>query len=172
MKNLKERLILIHDVIYKALNIYAKFVLLIVIAIVCAQVIARNVFRGNIRWNQEVSLLLTIWMAFAGIAIGVEKNLHISVELFFTMFPKTLQKVVTVCNKILIILVGVFFTIYGTAICISTRTSTLPVTKLPSTLMYIMIPVSGVCIIYFVLIDMLGIKREAECSDQEGRSEI
>lgn len=157
---LRKRLLSVYHGIYRLIFGYAKISLLVVIGIVSAQVVARNVFRSNIRWNQEVSLLLTIWMAFLGLAIGVDKGLHIQVELFYTFFPKALQRVIDRVNQILLIAVGVFFTYYGFNLFMSTRNSKLTVTKWPACLMYVMIPVAGICIIFFVLLKMLGIQED------------
>ncbi|MFR1833065.1 MAG: TRAP transporter small permease [Lachnospiraceae bacterium] len=165
LRGIKKGLIVVFNRMYQILYGYARWVLLFVILIVSMQVVARNVFQSNIRWNQEIALLLTIWMAFAGIAIGVEKNLHIAVEMFYSWFPKTMKKVVDRLIQILHLVVGAIFLYYGVKICIYTSTSTLPVTKLPSTLMYIMIPISGICIIYFVFLDLLGLKSYKKTED-------
>ncbi len=156
-ESVKSKMLAAYRWIYKLIYGYARLSLVLVIAIVSAQVVARNVFRSNIRWNQEVSLLLTIWMAFLGIGIGVDKGLHIEVELFYSYFPKWLQKVITRFNQIVLMVVGVFFTYYGFKLIMSTMNSKLTVTKWPASLMYIMIPVCGVCVIYFTLLKILGI---------------
>ena len=93
-EKLKKTLLLIYRRIYRIIFGYARISLVAVVGIVSAQVVARNIFKSNIRWNQEVALLLTIWMAFLGLSIGVDKGLHIKVELFFSMFPKAVQKAV------------------------------------------------------------------------------
>ena len=167
LTGVKKTLVTIFNILYKLIYGYARWVLAIVIVIICAQVFARNILRSNIRWNQEVALLLTIWMAFLGIAIGAEKNLHIAVELFYGRYPKPFQKWVDKLNQIIVILVGMFFTVYGTRMVISAWNSSLPVTHWPSSLMYIMIPVSGLCMIYFQLLDMLGLKKYKDTGDEK-----
>ena len=157
---IRKRLQTIYRWMYAAIYGYARISLLMVIGIVSAQVVARNVFRSNIRWNQEVALLLTIWMAFLGLAIGVDKGLHIKVELFYTLFPRRLQAFIDRMNQILLLVVGAFFTYYGVRLIVSTASSKLTVTKWPACLMYIMIPVAGVCMIYFVIMHMLGIQND------------
>ena len=94
LKGIKKVLIDIFNLFYKVIYGYARWVLAVVIVIICAQVFCRNILRTNIRWNQEVALLLTIWMAFLGIAIGAEKNLHIGVELFYDKFPVKIRNVI------------------------------------------------------------------------------
>ena len=137
LKGIKKVLIDIFNLFYKVIYGYARWVLAVVIVIICAQVFCRNILRTNIRWNQEVALLLTIWMAFLGIAIGAEKNLHIGVELFYDKFPVKIRNVMDVLNRIITLLVGAFFTVYGVRMVLSTMDSRLPVTKWPSSLMYI-----------------------------------
>ena len=161
-EKLKKTLLLIYRWIYRIIFGYARISLVAVVGIVSAQVVARNIFKSNIRWNQEVALLLTIWMAFLGLSIGVDKGLHIKVELFFSMFPKTVQKALDCLNRILLLLVGVFFTYYGTALILSTTHSKMTVTRWPACVMYLMIPVAGVTMIYFVLMKMLGIEDETD----------
>ena len=54
---------------------------------------------------------------------------------------------------------GGFMVYYGVRLVMSTMTSTLPATQWPAGLMYIMIPVGGVFIVYFTLLDFLGLQR-------------
>ena len=150
LKGIKKVLIDIFNLFYKVIYGYARWVLAVVIVIICAQ---------------EVALLLTIWMAFLGIAIGAEKNLHIGVELFYDKFPVKIRNVMDVLNRIITLLVGAFFTVYGVRMVLSTMDSRLPVTKWPSSLMYIMIPVSGIAIIYFTVLDIMGLKEYKKTDD-------
>ena len=92
----------------------------------------------------------------------MDKGLHIKVELFFSMFPKAVQKAFNRLNQILLLLVGLFFTYYGTALILSTTHSKMTVTRWPACVMYLMIPVAGVTMIYFVLMKMLGIEDETD----------
>ena len=167
----KRRMLSIYHWVYKIVMSYSILSLFAVIVIVSAQVVARNIFRSNIRWNQEVALLLTIWTAFLGISIGVDKGLHIQIEMFFSHFPKRMQRVVDRINQILLLLVGVFFTVYGIVLILFTTNSKLTVTRWPACLMYIMIPVSGLCICYFVLLKLLGIRTQDEDKTGEGIEE-
>lgn len=168
-KQIKKRLLQIFNIIYSLIYGYARWVLAVVIVIICAQVFCRNILRTNIRWNQEVALLLTIWMAFLGIAIGAEKHLHIAVELFYDRFSPPVRKFLDVMNQIIVLLVGAFFLVYGIRMVASTMNSILPVTKWPAGLMYIMIPVSGASMIYFTILDMLGLRDDKKKEEEESK---
>ncbi|HIT63947.1 MAG TPA: TRAP transporter small permease [Candidatus Ventrimonas merdavium] len=172
LKGTKKVLIDIFQILYKIIYGFARWVLAFVIVIICAQVFCRNVLRTNIRWNQEVAQLLTIWIAFFGIAIGAEKGLHIVVEVFYDRFPKPLQKAVAKVNQMIVLLVGGFFTVYGIRMVVSTMDSRLPVTKWPSSLMYIMIPVSGLLMIYFEVLDLMGLKKYKKTEPEAEKEEV
>ena len=81
----------VFDSIYRVLLEYSKIVLLVIVVVVSAQVISRKFIGTSIRWSEEVALFLMIWMAFISMAIGVEKKLHIAIEMFVKKFPKPVQ---------------------------------------------------------------------------------
>lgn len=160
-------LITIYKTIYKIIYGYAKWVLAAVILIVFAQVVSRNIFRSNIRWSQEISLLLIIWMAFLGIAIGADKKLHIAVEVFYVRFPRVVQRIIDVLIHLIVISVGLVFLFYGVRLMMFTKKSFLPVTKWSGALMYLTIPISGLCLIYFEILDMVGLRTFKEAATDD-----
>lgn len=147
------------DVIYRILLEYSKVVLLVIVFIVSAQVISRKFLGQSIRWSEEVALLLMVWMAFISMAIGVEKKLHISISMFYDMFPKKLQWILEKVNYIVIFAFGVALMYYGVLLVISTSTSTLPATKWPSCMLYLMMPVGGLFIAYYTFLDLFKLER-------------
>ena len=140
--------------LYHLFLIFSCCVLLAIVLIISAQVIARQLFQSSIRWSQEVALLLMVWMAFITCAVGVERNLHIGIELFFQFLPNAVQSIINMINRILVIFTGLCFLIYGTKQSISTAHSIMPSTGWPKSIMYIIIPLSGFFIIYFGLLKL------------------
>ena len=142
------------NALYHVFLVFASLVLLAIVLIVSAQVFAVQVLNKSIRWSAEVSQLLMVWMAFITCAVGVERNLHIGIEMFYAKFPKFLKVFCFYLNWLLTITVGVFFVIFGWRQTMSTTSSTLPATGWPKCVMYAIIPVSGVFVVYFALIKM------------------
>lgn len=138
--------------LYHIFLVFACFVLLTIVLIVSAQVVARQALGTSIRWSQETSLLLMVWMAFITCAVGVERGLHISVEMFLAMFPGFFQNLMYHVSWILTILTGMLFVYYGSIQTMSTAYSTMPSTGWPKCTMYVIIPVSGFFIVYFGLL--------------------
>ncbi|MFA6849684.1 MAG: TRAP transporter small permease [Selenomonadaceae bacterium] len=147
------------DFTYRILLEYSKFVLIIIILLISAEVFSRKVLGSSITWSEEVSLLLMVWMAFIAMAIGVEKKVHIAVVLFMNFFPKPIQKIVDFFNTVLITIFGSMIIYYGTKLIVSTWSSTMPATQLPAGALYLMIPVAGLYIMYFSLMHLLGIQK-------------
>ena len=51
MKKLRDILVGLFNIIFKILFEYSKYVLIAIVAIVSAQVVARNLFKGSIMWS-------------------------------------------------------------------------------------------------------------------------
>lgn len=135
----------------------SKIVLLAMVLIISAQVIMRTFTKHSIYWSEEIALLLMVWTAFIAMAIGVEKSMHISISIFYNKFPKWLKIGVTKLYEALTTAFGIALIYYGIRLVGITATSTLPATKLPSSWGYAMIPISGVFITYFSLLNLFNL---------------
>lgn len=154
MKKIANAITTFFDMIYRILLEYSKIVLLVIVVIVSTQVISRKFIGVSIRWSEEVALLLMVWMAFISMAIGVEKKLHISISMFYDMFPKKLRSIFDKINYGVIFLFGVVLMYYGAKLIGSTSSSTLPATKWPACTLYLMMPVGGLFICYYTILDL------------------
>ena len=147
------------DFIYGVFLEYAKVVLLVIVFIVSAQVFSRNVLKKSISWSEEVALLLMVWTAFISMAIGVERKIHVSITIFFDMLPKPISKVLGIVNYLIVILFGFVMIFYGSKLIGSTWNSTMPATKLPAGTLYLMVPLSGMFITYYTILQLFGLEK-------------
>lgn len=147
------------DIIYRLLLEYSKVVLLVLVFIICAQVFSRRILDTSIRWSEEVALVLMVWMAFISMAIGVQQKLHISIVMFFDRLSSKTQYIVTKINLAITCGFGMVLVVYGYRLVKLTMSSTLPATQWPAATLYVMMPVSGVFIVYFTLFDFFGLQR-------------
>ena len=125
--------------------------LVAMVFIVCYQVIMRYVFNQSPSWSEEIAIRLMIWFGMLSIPIGVRLNLHIGIEYVYNLFPKPLQWVVSRFIFLLITGFGFMMVFAGIPLVKFTMHSTLPATKLPSAVEYIVIPISGAMLIYNAL---------------------
>jgi len=147
------------DVVYRILLEYSKIVLLVIVAIVSAQVFSRKFFGSSIRWSEEVALVLMIWMAFISMAVGVERHLHIAIEMFANRLPAKARLVVEKINDTATFLFGIVLMVYGSRLVSSTMSSTLPATQWPAGIEYLMMPVGGFFIMYFSFLSLFNLEK-------------
>ena len=173
MKAIKAVLIGLFNISYRILCEYSKYVLLVIVGIVCADVFKRNVLSGSIMWGQEIALLLIVWMCFLSMAIGAENDLHISVHMFYNRMPKTVQNILYYFNKLVTMAIGIFIGIYGVKLVKATWRQFLPASKFPAGMLYLMMPVGGFLMAYFTLLDLFNWKKDKKVvySDAEADDE-
>lgn len=59
-----------------------------IVIIMGIQVIMRYVFKSSLKWSEEVSRYLFIWLVFIGMSYGVKKGSHMRIDILETFFPK------------------------------------------------------------------------------------
>jgi TRAP-type C4-dicarboxylate transport system permease small subunit len=99
------------------------------------------------KWSDEISTLMMVWFGFLGIAIGILERMHISIEVFTMKLPEKVIDIIIRAGYIPIAGFGVLMVYYGIQIMSVTKNSTMPATQWPSSILYILLPISGVLVI-------------------------
>ena len=126
---------------------FAMVALVLMTITVFIDVILRYIFSGGMPWTQEVATLLLVWFSLIGMAIGVLERIHISIEVFTKKFSKRAICILEIIDHIFITLFGMAMIYYGIIIMDMTKKSTMPATKLPSSVLYVILPLSGLLIV-------------------------
>jgi TRAP-type C4-dicarboxylate transport system permease small subunit len=131
----------------KILENFAALFMAIMVIVVFANVVMRNLFNRGISWGDEIPTLLMVWFSFIGLAIGVLEHIHMSIELFtMKLSEKALDRLVRI-GYLLIGIFGAFMVRYGAQIMGVVNRTTMPATQWPSSVLYIILPVSGVLVV-------------------------
>jgi TRAP-type C4-dicarboxylate transport system permease small subunit len=146
------------DFIYRILVELSKVLVAGIVVLISTQVIFRK-FLFSIKWSEEMALVFIMWLTFIAMAIGVEKNLHIAIEIFYNKFPSPIKVLIDKTINILVLLLGILMIKYGISLIISTSNSTLPATKFPAAISYITIPIGGFFMVYFSFIYLFNLER-------------
>lgn len=133
----------ITDVLFWVMDVFCRLVLIFMTSIVFLQVILRAVLKVNIPWAEEMVLLVMVWMTFAAMAIGLKEEVHIRIEFFMARFPERIRKWVVVFDNMVLLVVSVLMVYYGISLINFTKISKLPVTQLPASAVFYLIPVSA-----------------------------
>lgn len=126
------------------------------ILIVIMQVMTRKLFNFVFFWSEEVTLLLLVWFAFMGMAIGFREYLHMGVDSFTEFLPDKvnfiLDKIIGICTFGF----GVYMIYYGWDFTVMMHESTLAATKLPNSVLYLVMPVTGVMTCAYSALQVAG----------------
>ena len=152
-------------------NVFEKFALVSLIAlviVVTTQVMTRKLFNFVFFWSEEVTLLLLAWFAFMAIAIGFRENIHLGIDTFTNLFPKIVNKVLDKIISASIFAFGLYLVIQGWDFTVLMLDSTLPATKLPSSITYLAMPVTGIMICGYAILQFFNINTARYKDLEEG----
>ena len=147
---------LVFDRIFAALAWVALALLVLMTVLIFADVICRYFLHFSIAWAGEVSLIFLVWFVFIALAIGVRKQVHISIDFLSYFLPKwVVEGVVQRFVDVLTICFGCVLVYFGIELIKIGSYSTLSSIDLPTWIEYLFIPVSGVLVVYSASMDLL-----------------
>jgi TRAP-type transport system small permease protein len=126
------------------------------IIIVFMQVVTRKIFNFVFFWSEEITLLSLTWFCFIGIAIGFRERLHLAMDMIEGFTPKI---IITILDRIIDISVfglGVYLVIKGWEFVQLMSGSTLPATEMPNSIQYYVVPITGVLMCVYSVLQLLG----------------
>lgn len=135
---------------------FALLSILTMVLIVTLQVFTRKLFNFVFFWSEEVTLLLLAWFSFMGIAIGFRENLHMAMDMIESFLPAKALRGLDIIIQISTFLFGLYLLFYGWSFTVLMGESTLPATKLPNSVLYIVIPITGVMCCAYSACQLLG----------------
>lgn len=150
------------------LETFALLALLSMICIVIMQVVTRKLFNFVFFWSEEVTLLLLVWFAFMGMAIGFRENLHLAMDTIDSYLPAKLVRVLDRLIEICTFAFGLYLIIQGFDFTVLMNESTMPATKMPSSVLYAVMPVSGVMVCAYAVLQFFGVDTRRHQGLEEG----
>ncbi|MEM1505603.1 TRAP transporter small permease [Domibacillus sp. 8LH] len=132
--------------------------LVALIFVVTTQVMTRKLFNFVFFWSEEITLLLLAWFAFMSIAIGFREYIHLGIDSFTNLFSKKFNKVWDKVIMLSTLAFGMYLVIQGWDFTVLMMDSTLPATKLPSSITYLAMPITGMMISGYALLHLFNIQ--------------
>lgn len=130
--------------------------LVLMIVIVTVQVFTRKVFSYVFHGSEEITMLLLVWFSFLGIAFGFREHLHIGIDSFTAKWPKRLNAILDKIIYAVVLAFGVYLVYYGWTFTVLMSESELPATGWPNSLLYLVMPITGVLTCIYAVLQMLG----------------
>ena len=143
------------------LLLIAQIAMVALVVIVTYTVIARFVFNTGNSWAEEVPRVLVAIFAFLACAMGVRDHLHTTVGVLYNRLPEggKARKVLDVFSDVLILLISIFMIVVGSKHCLSLaqKGGQLPMTRWPTYVQYISIPISGAVMLFHSILFLTGV---------------
>lgn len=134
--------------------------LVAMVVVVITQVFLREVFNFSLVWTEETSRILMVWLGFLGIAIGFRERAHIAIEFFVQRLPDGIQTMVFRFVQAAVFVFGLYLLVQGLQFTIQTSGATLPSTGLPRSVLYVVMPITGLMVCIYTALQAVGIETE------------
>lgn len=138
--------------------------LLVMTAIIAAQVFARYVLNDSPAWAEQAALLLMIWYVFIAAAAGVREGFHIRIAIFADSLPGKIRHAVMVIGHVVVIAFGIAMAYYGVELAQATWDHVIPTLGISRGYAYAPIAISGVMITGFAIEQLIAELRSTEVS--------
>lgn len=92
------------EALSRVLEIILVVILTTMVVLVFGNVVARYVFNSAITWAEEVSRFLFVWLTFVGASFGLQKGLHLGMDIVVSRFKPRLRRAIEVVNGVIILI--------------------------------------------------------------------
>ncbi len=133
-----------------------------------SQVVFRRIPGVSIVWSEELARYCLVWLSFVGGALGVKKGIHVAVEALITNLSQRANTYLDYFHKTMITVFSGVLIIWGAQLAIYNMAQPSPALGMPIGIAYMAIPISGVLIIVFTVIEFLETRRARSTNEEEG----
>lgn len=143
-------------------------------ALVCTvtwQVFSRQVLDSPSEWSEALAKYVFVWLGMFGAALVFSERGHIAVDLVLRKFPDTTYRAAAVLIQCMIIAFAALTLIWGGTLMAQLAWEQ-NLTVLPGRLgpLYLVLPITGVIIVFYALYHVLAVLRGEETA-LDGQSE-
>lgn len=135
-----------------------------------AQVITRMIFGSAWGWTDEMCRYTLVWTAFFSASYGVRRGSHLAIDIIINVVPKIVQKVFSAFSLCITMIAAYFLVYYGFELSFKTFGSRSTVLNLPIGGVYLAIPLSGILIFFFAIIDLIELVSGKKITGEEASS--
>jgi C4-dicarboxylate transporter DctQ subunit len=143
------------DFIEKAVNSIIVVLLILMTAAIFHQVIQRYVFHQANIWAEEFARYAFVWVVLLGSASALRRFQHIRIDFLAQRFSPRNQKIISLCNYLLMLVFLAVLMIYGLKIADQTAGRLSAGLGVSTGFMYMSIPVGSALMFLFIL-EILG----------------
>ena len=107
----------------------------------------RYVFKNTPSWGESLALVFMVWFCLLSSSLAVSKDIHLKMTLIDNIISKKNIKKLNIISILLWIIFGIVMLFFGIRLTILANRNIITGLGIPSSIMYVALPVSGVIFI-------------------------
>ena len=142
----------------KGSGILGAFLFLIVMGITTYEVLVRYIFNAPTTWSMEISVILTMWGTFLGVAYTLQQGGHTQIDLVINRFSERSKRILRIFVYLFVMLFSIFLTWASLVPAIEAyliKEVTQSYTRTPLFILMISIPIGGILLIIEIIRELV-----------------
>ena len=123
--------------------------LVLMTAIIAAQVFFRYVLNDSLVWSEPGSVMVMGWFIFLGAAVGIREGYHLSFEILRAVVPPRVELIFETISDLVVAAFGIGMVFFGWSLAIRTAGNVLPSLGISGAFDFIPIVAGGVLVVIF-----------------------
>lgn len=124
---------------------------LVLFVVTFLQVVFRFVFKAPLSWSQDAIRLCFTYLVFSGAAYCVKDHAHLNIDVFITMLPDKLRKLLELLIQIALIGFASFLIWFGYAFVQTGASQMAPYLPIPMSIYYMSVPISAGFMLFYMI---------------------
>lgn len=149
----------------KYLGNFLVFLMMVMTLDVLWGVLTRYAFGSQADWSEELARFLLIWIGILGAAYAAGQHKHLAIDLLMPRLSEKGQKSLSIFINSIVLIFALFVMVVG-GFRLLYITQTLgqlsAALRLPMTVVYAVLPLSGILVIYYKINDILRGEQKLE----------
>ncbi len=159
--------------IFDSISLFFLGIFMIGITIaLCAEVVARYFLQISVPWISELAMIMFIWLCFFGIGIGLKRQAHVRIHLLMNFVNSKIGRCIVCFADLLVVGFGGILFIYGIGYFKVNKFMTFPILDISFGWRAIVVPISGIYVMVYGIIEALQNWQNLKPWDQKFNSEI
>jgi C4-dicarboxylate transporter DctQ subunit len=137
----------------------------VAVILITAEVACRNFFSWSIVGADEIACFAVIWSVFFTASLGVKRNIHVRIDILFTVLPRIVARWVDLLGTALSLLFTLYLTYSGWALVqesLMLGEITMTMLKLPVWVPQLIMPLGGLLLSVRFLQRLISLSTAAE----------
>lgn len=150
-------------ILEKFLFYFVSILIVTISGIVCAEIIARNLFNHSFVIVEELSMIMLAWIAAFSCGYAVRRRAHVSVDALYAKFPRKVKYALYIVTYVGMLIFMIY--IVNSSFGFAKIQMKIPLTqsRIPRGVIYYGLPLGGIFTVFFLfadLVETLVLKRD------------